>query len=468
MPSQSYVARFPQGELGFDPNRLYDLVLFVTTVDDPSRNRSRVNWSLTVFRVGSFRSFSFDQRPWSVNIDGQNFSGSWSYDFRNYNSLVLGTGGRIVNHNSDGSKTIGVSASADGGRPLGTASLSGSFRLTTYPRAPNPPPSVSAAVPVGRSIFVSWQAASGGAGVSNYDVDRIENNTSWVRIASGTTALSLTSSSLNPRSTYRFRVRANGPGGSSGFRESNSRTIAPAASPPTTTAARTRRNVTVSMSIPAVLDGSVAITGYTVQRRQDSGAWGDTRTTSASDRTVTYTNLPSSTNQQFRARADTNLGSSDFSESNVIFIPGIPDAPAQVLALQQGAAVQVVVAAPTSDGGAPILTYTIEKRSSDDFATTWSDWGDPVTIPFSESLFLYQNLELLKTYQFRALATNEEGNSENFTESNTVYLPAIVRIREGNQFRLPADYKRYDEEIGAWIGLSTYKRFFNGQWVDLT
>ena len=91
-----------------------------------------------------------------------------------------------------------------------------------------------------------------------------------------------------------------------------------------------------------------------------------------------------------------------------------------------------------------------------------------MTIPFSESLYLYENLELLKTYQFRALATNEEGNSENFTESNTVYLPAIVRIREGNQFRLPADYKRYDEEIGTWIGLSTYKRFFNGQWVDLT
>jgi hypothetical protein len=74
---------------------------------------------------------------------------------------------------------------------------------------------------------------------------------------------------------------------------------------------------------------------------------------------------------------------------------------------------------------------------------------------------------LQKTYQFRALSTNSEGDSESFTESNSVYLPAIVRIRDEGVFRFPNDYKRYDEECGAWIGLSIYQRYFNGQWVDL-
>jgi hypothetical protein len=467
MPSETFRVRFPQN-VNPDPNRQYDLVLFVSTNDQPSNNRSIVNWTLSVERIGSFRSFSFDQRPWSVTIDGNVTSGTWNYDFRNYNSLTISNGNRTVNHNADGSKTITVAASADGGNPLGIASLSRSFTLTTYPRAPNPPPSVTAATPVGRSIFVSWQAASGGAGVSNYDVDRIENNTSWVRILSSTTSLSLTSSSLNPRSTYRFRVRANGPGGSSGFRESNSQTIAPAASPPVTTATRTLRSVTVTMTQPAVLDGSVTITGYTTQRKQGNGDWGDTRTTTdLNNRSITYTDLPSETNQQFRGRADTNLGSSDFSESQVLFIPGLPDAPSQVFALREGASVRVIAAAPVSDGGAPVLTYTIEKRISDNLGATWSAWGEPVTITFAESFYLYENLELQKTYQFRALATNEEGNSEQFTESESVYLPAIMRIYDNNQFRLPADYKRYSEEIGDWVGLSISRRYFNGQWFEL-
>jgi fibronectin type 3 domain-containing protein len=356
--------------------------------------------------------------------------------------------------------------SINGGGESPTSRDSNSVLIPLPP--PNPPPSVTAAAPVGRSIGVSWEAASGGAGVSNYDVERIENNTSWVRILSSTTSLSLTSSSLNPRSTYRFRVRANGPSGSSGFRESNSQTIAPATLPPVTTATRTLRSVTVTMTEPTVLDQSIIITGYTTQRKQGSGDWGDTKTTTDLDnRSITYTDLPSETNQQFRGRADTNLGSSDFFESQVLFIPGLPDAPSQLFALREGASVRVIAAAPASDGGAPVLTYTIEKRISDNLGVTWSEWENPLVINFSEPFYLYENLELQKTYQFRALATNEEGNSENFTESESVYLPAIMRIYDNNQFRLPNNYKRYNEEIGDWVGLGISRRYFNGQWFEL-
>lgn len=573
MPSATYSGNFS--------DRPFRLDLNLSTRDDPSRNRSDVDFSLVMVQTGNLSSFSFFNNPYSVTIDGETFSGTFTHDFRNYNSLTIRTGSKRVNHNSDGRKTITVRGTATSSVAGSADTGNRSFALTSYPRAPDPPPSVTAAVPVGRSITVSWQAASGGAGVSSYDVERRESTNGgvsfggWSRILSGTTSLSTTSSSLNPRSTYQFRVRANGPGGSSGYRDSNLRTISPAATPPSISTQRTARSVQVSLGASTVLDSGinissystqirqssnggvtwgswgntltantttrtttytnlsnaityqfrgraetnlgasdwtesglttipnpppppesitaerllrtvtvslgtatppagVNITGYSIQRRESAnggatwGDWGDTRSVSTSERTFTYTNLKSTFTQQFRGRAESDVGPGGFVTSQTILIPGIPDAPSQLLANQLGASVQVIAFQPSDDGGAPVLTYTIEKRVSDDFGVNWEDWGSSVTINATTPIFLYDNLELQRTYQFRALATNEEGNSENFTESNSVYLPTIVRIFDDGEFRLPNDYKRYDEEIGDWIGLGIYKRYLNGQWVDLT
>lgn len=555
------------------------LLLQVNTTDRAAQNRTDVEIVIRIRPPGNFTTFSniAGDNSWSFSSSEFSDSQNFTYSFASPNQnrvLEIGRRNYSVNHNSNGSKSINVSYSANA-RLLGSASRSNiSIGLTTYPRAPNPPPSVTAQTPVARSIKVDWQAASGGAGVSNYDVDRIENNTSWVRILSSTTSLTTTSSGLNPRSTYRFRVRANGPGGSSGFRESNSQTIAPAASPPAISTARAGTSVAVSLGQSTRIDSGVTISSYTIQRRQSSnggatwGNWGTTRSVNTTNRTTTYTGLLNGITYQFRGRAETNLGFSNWSESGLttipnppqapssidtvrvlrnvtvslgtaaqpsgvtitgysierrestnggatygawgnarsttttnrtttytnlnpfstyqfrgraesdvgsganresdnILIPGIPDAPSQVFAVRQGAAIQVIVAEPTQDGGAPILTYKIEKRISEDFETSWSAWGDPVVINFSEPVYLYEELELQKTYQFRAVATNEQGDSEQFTESNTVYLPAIMRIYDDGQFRLPGDYKRYNEVSGSWVGLSISRRYFNEQWIDL-
>jgi hypothetical protein len=442
-----------------------------STGTDTQNNRSNVNFAIDIRSNQGQPTYSFTgSNRVGATVDGQGSQIFSTLDFRN---RPAGTTFRVyennitVNHNSDGTKT--VSWNAFGSYSVfGSASLSSTFTLPTIPRAPNPPATVTASVPVARTIAVSWDAASGGAGVSNYDVDRIENNSIRVRIDSGTTSRNLTAQDLNPRSSYRFEVRANGQGGSSGFRQSETRTIAPAASPPVTTAERTLRTVEVTMTEPSVIDNTTNIVSYTTERRQNGGSWGDAKTTTdLNNRSITYTNLPSETNQQFRGRANTNRTFSDFSESQVLFIPGLPDAPSQVFAHREGASVRVITAAPVSDGGAPVLTYTIEKRISENLGVTWSDWGEPVTITFADSFYLYQNLDLQKTYQFRAIATNEEGNSEQFTESESVYLPAIMRIYDNGQFRLPGDYKRYNEVAGDWVGLSISRRYFNGQWIDL-
>jgi hypothetical protein len=466
MPSADYIDRFSDTAGG---QRLYDLVLFVQTSDDPSNNRSTVQWGLFVFQMGVFNSYSGFSNPWSVTIDGQNFSGNWTYDFRNTNSKLIETGSKLVNHNSDGSKTITVRASATGSS-IGSADTGNrSFGLTTYPRAPNPPATVSASVPVARTIAVSWDAASGGAGVSNYTVQRSENSGSYGNTFT-TTSRNFTDTNLNPRSTYRYQVRANGPGGSSGFRQSETRTIAPAASPPVTTAERSLRTVTVTMTEPSVIDNTTNIVSYTTERRQDGGSWGDAKTTTdLNNRSITYTNLPSETNQQFRGRANTNRTSSDFSESQTIFIPGVPDPPEEVLALRFGTAVLVVISPPLSDNGAPVLSYTMERREAPGRTTNWSAWGQTETLSSSTTSIVKDITELKKTYQYRVLATNEEGNSEVFTESDPVYIPKVVNIyeRDPRTFRDPIDYKRYDATIGSWVGLNIAQKFTNGEWVDL-
>jgi microcystin-dependent protein len=77
---------------------------------------------------------------WSWNVHGQTASGSTTYDFRNYDVLVLYSANPAINvtHNADGSLNINFSASAGGGTLIGSASCSGSMGLTTIPRASVP------------------------------------------------------------------------------------------------------------------------------------------------------------------------------------------------------------------------------------------------------------------------------------------------------------------------------------------
>ena len=346
---------------------------------------------------------------------------------------------------------------------------------------PFPPPSAPSSASISRNfrdvtISLGTASAPAGTSISSYEIEiRVAGGSYGSRRSVSTSNRSTTYTNLTPGTTYQGRGRAIGTGGAGPWRETGTVSIPPPPSAPSSVSVnRVRRSVTVTSAQSSVQSGEVVISQYRFQRRESRNGgvtwitdWGNDLISNTTNRVVTFENLNPDSTYQFRARAESNFGPSAYTNSPTVLIPGLPDPPSQVIALQLGANAFVTVGAPAFDGGAPILTYTLQRRSSNDFGTTWSDWGDTILIPGSTSVYLYESLELLKTYQFRALATNEEGNSESFTESNTIYLPAIVRIREGNEFRLPNDYKRYDESIGDWIGLSTYKRYFNGQWVDL-
>lgn len=78
---------------------------------------------------------------WSININGQKFSGTSVWSTKNTNEWqTLGNASKKITHNPDGSKTITISGehvgnSASGNSKMGNSSGSGSLTLTKIPRA---------------------------------------------------------------------------------------------------------------------------------------------------------------------------------------------------------------------------------------------------------------------------------------------------------------------------------------------
>lgn len=99
-------------------------------------NTSQVNVSLYLEKLSGSGYYSYDGKPWNINIGGSVVaSGNKTYDFRSYSSLLLGTGTKTITHNSDGSGSVAVSGYFSSSPYLGSATVSGTFTLTTIPRA---------------------------------------------------------------------------------------------------------------------------------------------------------------------------------------------------------------------------------------------------------------------------------------------------------------------------------------------
>lgn len=106
-----------------------------------STNSTTVNVDIYMRRtnVSSNGAWNNSQTPWTITIDGQTFNGTNSWDTRNSSDWKwLGFASKSVTHNSDGSKTVTISASHNSqntSAQVGTASGSGTFTLTKIPRA---------------------------------------------------------------------------------------------------------------------------------------------------------------------------------------------------------------------------------------------------------------------------------------------------------------------------------------------
>lgn len=144
----------------FSNRSQYKLELIVTEGSQSiANNTTQVSFTLRIVESPEWGSWTNNSATYSINIDGNTFSGSFTYDFRNYNTLTLRTGTVTIDHNNDGTKTVSASASVGGSTTIGNASASGSFALTTIPRASNSTFSVSA-VDAGTAFTINTNRAS--------------------------------------------------------------------------------------------------------------------------------------------------------------------------------------------------------------------------------------------------------------------------------------------------------------------
>ena len=180
----------------------YTTTLTVTqTTQDTANNTSTLTYSLTLKKNAGSGLWNSNQNPWSITIDGSTVaSGTFSYDFRNYTSLTLkGSTTTTVAHNSDGTKTVSVSASVNMNNPdyVSVMQPSGSLTLTTIPRASdvsvsnysitNTTGSISATITSRANFYHKWRYKIGSGSWSSWtNKGQINNTSSTVSVANTT------------------------------------------------------------------------------------------------------------------------------------------------------------------------------------------------------------------------------------------------------------------------------------------
>ena len=124
-----------------------------------SSNTSTVYGRLILRKTGGSGFWTSEANPWSIGIDGQNSSGSYTYDFRNYSELWLWQGTVTITHNADGTKWINTAGQARMDSPWGEATIFRELTLSTIPRASKA--SFASSPVTGNAVTIYTNRASG-------------------------------------------------------------------------------------------------------------------------------------------------------------------------------------------------------------------------------------------------------------------------------------------------------------------
>lgn len=287
--------------------------------------------------------------------------------------------------------------------------------------APQPPTNLSATAVSQSQINLSWNAPSdnGGSAITGYQIESsTDSGSTWSTIVSntGSTSTTYSNTGLTPNTAYTYRVSAINSVGTSSPSNVTSATTSAAPTvpqPPTglSATAISSSQVNLSWSAPSNNGGS-AITGYMVERSQDSGnTWSTISSNTGSTSTIySDSGLGASTAYSYRVSAINSVGTS--SPSNVasattstqMFPPQSPtNLSATAISSSQ---INLSWSAPGNNGGSPIVGYKIER------STNGGAWSTIVSNTGSTST-MYTNTGLLPlmTYSYRVSAINGIGTS---------------------------------------------------------
>ena len=296
--------------------------------------------------------------------------------------------------------TFTVQATNSAGTSVASASSS-SVTPVTVPGAP----SIASVTPADGQVSVSFSApaSDGGSPITSYTVTSSPGSLTATCPGSPCVLTGLTNGT-----GYTFTVHATNTVGDSA-ESSASTAVTPAAVPGAPTgvsAVAGAGQATVSFTAPAS-DGGAPITSYTVT----SAPGGLTATCPSSPCVIT--GLTNGTAYTFTVQATNSTGSSAASAASSSVTPvSVPGTPAIASVIPGDHQVSVSFAAPASDGGSPITSYTV----------TSSPGGLTATCPGSPCVIT--GLTNGTPYTFTVTATNGVGTSAPSVPSNTV-TPAV-------------------------------------------
>jgi uncharacterized protein YyaL (SSP411 family) len=188
----------------------------------------------------------------------------------------------------------------------------------------------------------------------------------------------------------------------------------------------------------------------------------------------------------FRYKVGSNRGDSALSPIANITIPPIPAAPTITTALTKQVRQVTVDGDAVTLSGAALTSYQVEARFSSDGGSTWENSFTQIgTTNSSTTIFVTENLNIAKTYQFRIRAVTDVGNSpysdtETLTQFNSIFISAYGYRHDGTNFNTAIQFAaRYTGDVGdtiviggttytGWKTIENVKRYDGTEFISLT
>jgi subtilisin family serine protease len=284
---------------------------------------------------------------------------------------------------------------------IGSSSYSGVSSATTLeaPTAPAVPTNLTASNVTYSSMDISWDAVTD---ADDYDLQLREQGGSWTTI--NQTGTTYNYGSLSGETTYEFRVRANNDVGSSSYSGISSATTLEAPTAPGVPTNLTASNITYN-SFTIAWDAVTDADDYDLQIREQGGSWQTFNKTSTSH---TYSTADANTTYEYRARANNDIGSGDYSSIQSLStdpLP-VPDTPSGL-------------ASSNVSSSAFTLSWNSMQFANNYDIQVREQGGSWELYSTASTSFDYTGANAETTYEYQVRATNDSGDS-NFTTIQSV------------------------------------------------